>query len=234
MLYKKIAFLVISIVFNFSMIEPLTAGLTERIEQAAKVSYPLHDSVRKGDLAAVQSLLDKGYDIEQRLPGTSGDGREGLWYCIDGMTALEIALENKNSRMIQLLLNAGADPYNYKKDIRKYHDRDSSIERESVASKVLWRYGFANVELNNKGEIVPNKKDQKFFLDIIKQMKSIGITFDKITSSYEWEHGSEKGTNKCDPIGILNYFVDTYVNKGWKNNNEIKQSFEILETLIVN
>jgi ankyrin repeat protein len=226
MKYRNFLFLVVSIIFNFSLIQPLAAKPIEKSgENVAKASYPLHDAVRKGDLAAVQSLLEKGYDIEQRLPEKCIPFPETATI-IDGNTPLEIALGSRNIKMVKLLLNHGANPYNYRKE-KNIFSSYTIVYYDSALYKIMHGYCSAIGDRMEQGKLLPNKKDQQFFLEIIKLVVSTRISFDQFASYIEDSNGET-------PLQIVDFYIEAFVNKGWKNNKEIKQSLETVKNLIVN
>ena len=70
------------------------SDVVELLETHFTESFPLHAAAKKGDVKAIERLLDEGADV---------DG------AANGLTALFIACENGQIDAAQLLLDRGAD-----------------------------------------------------------------------------------------------------------------------------
>jgi ankyrin repeat protein len=227
MIYKYIVLFVIYLGINFFTIQTLDAkSLESKIEADSNLTYPLHEAVKKGNISLVKKLLDQGYNIEERLPETSYE-KFGSLTISDGMTVFEIAFEKRNIEMMQLLLDHGANPYNYKLEKTILSSGFVFPCYECVISKIIIGYCSAIGDRIEKGRLLPNTQDQKFYIDLIKRMIAAGVVFDKY--AYYFDLDWSEGTT---PLEILNSFKDSYVDKGWKNNKEIKAYFKVLEDLI--
>src|SRR5215208_2637515 len=86
--------LVLQNVFLFSLLVLLFPQNTTDPKQA--LNSQLYEAVRKGDAAAVTSLLDRGADVNAKFRY--------------GTTALFKAAERGNAEIAKLLLERGADP----------------------------------------------------------------------------------------------------------------------------
>lgn len=83
------------------LVRALEARAAADAEQAAGLT--LIAAVRAGDAANVERLIDAGVDLNGRLPAV---GRVD-----DDYTALGIAVRERRTKIVELLLDAGADPH---------------------------------------------------------------------------------------------------------------------------
>ena len=90
------------------------------IERVAKYSQnelglpALQYAVKMNDFEGVQFLLESGIDVNVRSPDRyDHDYSSGRLYItfVQGWTPLELAVDNKNASLVDLLLSRGADPY---------------------------------------------------------------------------------------------------------------------------
>ncbi|HEV2614496.1 MAG TPA: ankyrin repeat domain-containing protein [Gammaproteobacteria bacterium] len=94
-------------------LEVFISQQTEAIENGEEPKPPMRMACERGDIAAVQKLLDEGVNINTRLE--------------EGKTPVQIAYDNKHLELLDRLLQKGAKPKVLDEEANKPRDRMSYI-----------------------------------------------------------------------------------------------------------